>query len=99
MCNALQFKSNFSFKPCLTYLSDVCYVVSLRRLQLFVTPRTGARQINPVLGDSPGKNPGVGFHALPQGIFPTQGWNPGLLQCRRILYCLSHQRSPLLTIR
>ena len=46
-------------------------------------------------GDSPGKNTGVGCHALLQGIFPTQGSNPGLLHCRRqILYHLSHQRSP-----
>ena len=29
-------------------------------------------------GDSSGKNTGVGCHALPQGIFPTQGSNPGL---------------------
>ena len=29
--------------------------------------------------DSPGKNTGVGCHALLQGIFPTQGSNPGLL--------------------
>ena len=28
--------------------------------------------------DSPGKNTGVGCHALLQGIFPTQGWNPHL---------------------
>ena len=28
-----------------------------------------------VHGDSPGKNTGVGYHALPQGIFPTQGLN------------------------
>ena len=28
---------------------------------------------------SPGKNTGVGCHAFLQGIFPTQGWNPGLL--------------------
>ena len=26
-------------------------------------------------GDSPGKNAGVGCHALLQGIFPTQGLN------------------------
>ena len=26
-----------------------------------------------------------------QGIFLTQGLNPGLLDCRQILYCLSHQ--------
>jgi len=28
-----------------------------------------------VHGDSPGKNTGVGYHALFQGIFPTQGSN------------------------
>ena len=47
-----------------------------------------------VHGDSPGKNPGVGCHALLQGIFLTQGSNPGVLHCRRILYHLSHQGSP-----
>ena len=47
-----------------------------------------------VHGDSPGKNTGVGCHALLQGIFPTQGSNPGLPHCRQILYCLNHQRSP-----
>ena len=35
----------------------------------------------------------MGSHSLLQGIFPTQGWNPGLQHCRRILYCLSHQGS------
>ena len=44
--------------------------------------------------DSPGKNTGVGCHALLQGIFPTQRWNPGLLHCRWILYRLSHQGNP-----
>ena len=29
--------------------------------------------------DFPGKNIGVGCHALLQGIFPTKGLNPGLL--------------------
>ena len=43
-----------------------------------------------VHGDSPGKNTRVGCHALLQGIFPTQGSNPGLLHCRWILYHLSH---------
>ena len=33
----------------------------------------------PMSMDSPGKNPGVGCHFLLQGIFPTQGLNPGLL--------------------
>ena len=47
-----------------------------------------------VRGDSPGKNTGVSCHVLLQGIFPTQGSNPGLPHCRRILYHLSHQGSP-----
>ena len=47
-----------------------------------------------VHGDSPGKNSGVGCHAFLQGIFPTQGLNPGLPHCRQILYHLSHQGSP-----
>ena len=47
-----------------------------------------------VHGDSPGKNTGVGCHACLQGIFPTQGLNPGLPHCRRILYQVGHQGSP-----
>ena len=39
-----------------------------------------------VHGDSPDKNTGVGCHALLQGIFPTQGLNPGLPHCRLTLY-------------
>ena len=41
-----------------------------------------------------GQNTGVGSLSLSQGIFPTQESNSGLLHCRRILYCLSQQRSP-----
>ena len=44
--------------------------------------------------NSPGKNTRVGCHSLLQGILPTQGLNLGLLHCRQILYCLSHQESP-----
>ena len=43
--------------------------------------------------NSPGQNTGVGSLSLLQGIVPTQGSNPGLLHCRRILYQLSHQGS------
>ena len=35
-----------------------------------------------VHGDSPGKNTGVGCHALFQRTFPTQELNQGLLHCR-----------------
>ena len=44
--------------------------------------------------NSPDQNTGVGSLPLPQGIFPTQGSNPGLPHCRWILYQLSHKGSP-----
>ena len=36
-------------------------------------------------GNFPGQNTGVGSLSLLQGIFPTQGLNPGLPHCRWIL--------------
>ena len=36
----------------------------------------------------PGKNTGVGCHAFLQGIFPTQGSNPGLPHCSQILFTI-----------
>ena len=44
--------------------------------------------------NSAGKNTGVGCHFLLQGIFVTQGSNPGFLHFRKILSYLSHQGSP-----
>ena len=44
--------------------------------------------------NSPSQNTGVGSLSLLQGIFPTQGSNPGLPHCRQILHQLSHQGSP-----
>ena len=44
--------------------------------------------------DSPGKNAGVGCHAILKWIFLTQGSNMRLLHCRQILYTLSHPGSP-----
>ena len=44
--------------------------------------------------NSPGQNTGVGILSLLQGIFQTQGSNPGLPHCRQILYQLSHKGSP-----
>ena len=44
--------------------------------------------------NSPGQNTEVGSLSLLQGICPTQGSNPGLPHCRRILYQLSHKGSP-----
>ena len=42
----------------------------------------------------PGKNTGVDCHFLLQEIFPTQGSNLGLLNCRRIFYHLSQPGKP-----
>ena len=44
--------------------------------------------------NSPGQNTGVGSLSFLQGIFPTQGSNPGLPHYRRIFYQLSHKGSP-----
>ena len=46
------------------------------------------------LYNSLGQNTGVGSLSLFQGIFPTQGSNPGFPHCRQILYQLSHKGSP-----
>ena len=43
--------------------------------------------------NSPGQNTGVGSLSLVQGIFPTQGSNPGLPHCGWTLYQLSHREA------
>ena len=43
--------------------------------------------------DFPGKNTGVSCYFLLQEIFPTQGLNLGLTQCRQMLYRLRHKFS------
>ena len=48
-----------------------------------------------VHGILPGKSTGVSYHALPQGIFPTQGSNSHPLRCGRVVLPLSHQGSPI----
>ena len=54
-------------------------VKSLSRVQLFGTSWTIVHQA-PL-----GKNTGVGCYFLLQGIFPTQGFEPGLPHCRQTL--------------
>ena len=53
-----------------------------------VTPWTAARQPPLPMGFSR-QDTGVGCHALLQGIFPTQGLNPGPPRCRWVLHQLS----------
>ena len=84
---------------CITYhlvCLDMVYLLCLVT-QLCLTlsnPMDCSPPGSSVYGDSPGKNAKVGCHALLQGIFPTQGLNPGILHCRWILYRLSHQGNP-----
>ena len=73
----------------------VCmYTKSLQPYVTLCDPMNCSPPGSSVHGDSPGKNIGVGCHALLQEIFPTQGSNLGLLHCRWILYQLSYQGSP-----
>ena len=65
------------------YWSACVHAQSLSCVQLFATPWTVARQVS-LSWDSPGKNTGVGYHFLLQGIFQTQGLNLHLL---RLLHC------------
>ena len=58
---------------------------SLSHIQLFETHGLNSPW------NSPGQNTRVGSLSLLQGIFPTQGSNPGLPHCGRILYQLSHK--------
>ena len=44
--------------------------------------------------NAPGENTAVGSLSLLQGIFPTQGLNPGIPHCRQILYLLNHKGNP-----
>ena len=70
------------------FMSEIVVVwKSFSRVRLFVTPRTTVRGILQA-------RKRVGSLSLLQEIFPTQGSNPGLPHCRRILYQLSHMGSP-----
>ena len=63
---------------------------SLQSCPTLCNPMDCSLQGSSVHGDSSGKNTGVGGHAILQGIFPTQESNPGLPNCRWILYHLSN---------
>ena len=68
----------FFLYVCIYIYNCVCVLKLFSHVQLFVTygPQP-ARLLCP--WDSPGKNTGVGCHALFQGIFPTQGSNLSLM--------------------
>ena len=65
-----------------------------------IEPRSPALQVDSLTSEPPEKpkNTGVGSLSLLQGIFSTQGLNPGLLHGRQILYQWSHQGSSKHTV-
>ena len=69
----------------------VCMLSHFSFVWLFVTLWTAALQA------PHSKNNGVSCHSFLQGFFPTQGSNLVLLHCRKFLYHLSHQKSPIVT--
>ena len=66
-------------------------------VQFFVTPWTLACQDPLSMGFSR-QEYWSGLAFLLQGIFLTQGLNPGLLHCRQIPYCLNHSKTVVLTV-
>ena len=69
------------------YLACVCVCVC-DRLHSVMSDSLKLHEHSP--WNSLGQNTRVDSHSLLQGIFPTQGSNPGFLHCRGILYQLSH---------
>ena len=72
------------------YTMEYCACLVTQSCLTFCDPTDCSLPGSSIHGDSPGKNTGVVCHDLLQGIFPTQGLNPGIPCCRQILYHLSH---------
>ena len=70
-----------------------CAVLSCSVHPTLSTPPTAASRLLCPWGFCR-QNTAVGCHALLQGIFPAQGSNPGLQNCRQFLYRLRHQGNP-----
>ena len=91
----LSLGNHSSFTGRTTYWTVCCPLCCVTQSSLTLCdPVDGSPPDFSVHGDSPGRNTGVGCHGLLQEISPIQGSNPGLLHFKRILYYLSHQRSP-----
>ena len=90
-----------SFQPvCVQWLKDVTTSQSCQRIKEIMPEKwfENSSDSRSIVSDSlwahglyspwnsPGQNTGVGSLSLLQGIFPTQGLNPGLPHCRWVLY-------------
>ena len=90
-------RATFSFLNCRTQKSSSGWVkVSVTQLSLTLCdPMDCSPPGSSVPGSLQAKRLEWVCHSLLQGIFPTQGSNPGLLHGRQILYSVSHQESPM----
>ena len=102
----LFFKWNFSIQKALLTLSDLCFMTNILHVEKSLSVFWKESESHSVVSNSlwphelystwnyPGQKTGMGSLSFLQVIFPTQGLNPGLPQCRQILYQLSHQGNP-----
>ena len=88
--------------PVLTNSKQLCHICLIFKVKVLVT-QSCPTLCNLMDSSLPGSSVhgilqarilGMDSHSLLQGIFLTQGSNPGLPHCRQILYCLSLQGSP-----
>ena len=70
-----------------------CCVLVAQSCLTFCNPWIVACQAPLSMGDSPGRNTGVGCRVLLHGFFLTQESNQDLLHCRRILYQMIYKGS------
>ena len=83
-------------------MSDSTCACSVESMLTLCDPMDCCLPGSSVHEDSPGKNIGVGCHALLQEIFPTQGSNPcllWLLHCKWILLLLEPLGKPQMSDR
>ena len=78
------------------YANSVCMCLVSQSYLTLCDPMDCSPPGCSIHGDSPGNNTTVDCHGLLQGIFPTQGSNPGLLHCRQILCHLSYREALIL---
>ena len=96
----------FAFDFVLLLLRRKFHIVMLWSISLLINHGAGEKKVKvaqlcPTLRphglyspwNSPGQNTGLGSLSLLQGIFPTQGLNPGLPHCRWILCQLSNREA------
>ena len=83
----------------MSHVSNIIWWFSRSVLSMSLRPMDCSLPGSSSHGIFPGKNTGVGCHFLLQGIFPTQGLNPGLLHCGQILHRLSYQGNPIRPVK